>query len=135
MYIADVSNTANVIDSRDVIARIEELEALRAENIETMENGTADDEIEDFTREDAEELKALTALADEGEGVGDWSYGATLVRDDYFEDYARQVAEDLGMITSDYQWPASHIDWEAAADSLRMDYTSVEFEGVTFWVR
>jgi hypothetical protein len=27
------------------------------------------------------------------------------------------------------------IDWNEAASELQMDYTAVEFDGVTYWVR
>lgn len=27
------------------------------------------------------------------------------------------------------------VDWERAARELQMDYTPVEFDGVTYWVR
>lgn len=62
-------------------------------------------------------------------------YGATLVRDSYFEDYARELAEDCGLIQRDAHWPNDCIDWERAARELQMDYTSVEFDGVEYWVR
>ena len=85
---------------------------------------------EDLNEDDAARLEALRDLRDE---VGDeWRYGVTLVSEGSFEDYARDVAENIGAIPSEYSWPASHIDWAAAADSLRMDYTSVDFQGVTY---
>ena len=30
---------------------------------------------------------------------------------------------------------ATCIDWAQAARELRMDYTSVDFDGVTYWIR
>ena len=114
-----ISNNDDVIDSRDVIARIEELEGME---------GRDDDE--------TAELTALTALAEEASGyAADWRYGETLIRDSYFEDYAEQLAEDLDLIPKDARWPATCIDWEKAARELRMDYTAVDFDGVTYWVR
>lgn len=64
-----------------------------------------------------------------------WTYGVTLIRDSYFEDYAQQMAEDIGAINRDATWPLNHIDWEAAAEALKGDYTSAEFDGVTYWAR
>lgn len=29
----------------------------------------------------------------------------------------------------------NYIDWKRAAEALQSDYTSVEFDGVTYWVR
>lgn len=122
----DISNSADLIDIRDVIARVEDLE------------GQAD-----YQQDDLDELETLTALLEECKGNGgdeewrgDW-YPGTLIRDTYFKDYAQELAEDIGAIdtTKTYGWPLSYIDWDAAADALRMDYTAVEFDGVTYWTR
>ncbi len=115
----EVNNSLDVIDSRDVIARIEELEA---------------DEERDEA--DNEELAALKALADEAAGyAADWEHGETLIRDSYFKEYAMELADDIGAVPREYSWPASCIDWDQAARELQMDYTSVDFDGVTYWVR
>jgi len=82
------------------------------------------------------ELKPLTDLRDEVEPYcPDWPHGVTLVADDYFEDYAYEMARDIGAIPDDMSWPANCIDWTKAANALQMDYTSVDFDGITFWVR
>jgi hypothetical protein len=114
---ATPSNSDDYIDSRDVIARIEELDACDSLDVEELE-----------------ELETLRKLADEGEGLADWQYGETLIRDSYFVDYARDLAEDIGAIDRD-AWPLGYIDWDAAANALLMDYTSIEFDGVTYWGR
>ena len=41
----------------------------------------------------------------------------------------------MGAVPRDAGWPTSYIDWERAADALKMDYTSIEADGRTFWVR
>ena len=74
-------------------------------------------------------------MADEAEGYSDWLHGATLIRDSYFKTYAQQFADDIGAVNSEAGWPNSCIDWEQAADELQMDYTAIEFDGVTDWVR
>jgi hypothetical protein len=116
----EISNYDDIIDSRDVIERIDELEAI---------------EVIDREPEEQEELDALYALAEQSEGYApDWQYGETLIRDSYFQEYARQLAEDIGAIPDDLpNWVV--IDWEETADNLLVDYTSVEFDGVTYWVR
>jgi hypothetical protein len=123
----DISKYDDIIDSRDVIARIEELEV----SIEyDREAGDPVDE------EETAELKALLELQEEAEGyAADWKYGEALIRDSYFVDYAQQLAEDIGAINPDASWPNSCIDWERAAKELQMDYTAVEFDGVTYWIR
>ena len=129
---ADPRNTDDIIDSRDVIARIEELEESRDDYNEEHGEG-AWQEIEDG---EPEELEALKALADDADGYcSDWAHGATLIRDSYFTEYAEELAGDIGAIDANAGWPARHIDWEAAADELKQDYTSVDFDGETYWMR
>jgi hypothetical protein len=137
-----ISNYDDIIDSRDVIARIEELAADVARLVELRDADTLTDEERDELAEITEavtgadsELAVLQALADEASSAADWQYGEALIRDSYFVEYAQQLADDLGVIDSDAKWPANHIDWEAAADELKVDYFNVEFDGVTYWIR
>ncbi len=139
------SNTDDVIDSRDVIARIEELEAELTDAhegesdppaLEFSEwlNEVAEDDA--HTMQDAAtEYQALKALADQCEGYGDWDHGETLIRESYFQDYAMELAEDCGMIPKDLAWPCTCIDWEQACRELKMDYTEVDFDGVSYFMR
>jgi len=129
----EISNMDDVIDSRDVIARIEELEAERETLCDDDAQPGAVSEWDESP--EAEELAALKALQSEAEGYADWAYGETLVRDSYFEEYAQQLAEDCGMMRDSDSWPYTCIDWERAARELQQDYTSVDFAGVTYWVR
>lgn len=85
--------------------------------------------------DEANEYLALKSLADEAEGYGDWSYGETLVRDSYFREYAEMLAYDIGAVNGDARWPNDCIDWERAASELQVDYTSVDYGGVTYWLR
>lgn len=135
------SNSSEVIDSRDVIERIEELTDLRTawqedHNLADYAGDSLEEWAEWNESEDGEELQALEKLAEEAEGYAeDWKYGETLIRDSHFEDYARQLAEDCGMVPDGLKWPLSCIDWEEAADELKMDYTSIDYDGVTYWIR
>ena len=114
-----IDNADDLIDSRDVIERIREL---------------SDDEYRDA--EDNKELSALTALAEEGaDATEEWPHGAALIRDSYFRDYAQELAEDCCEMPNSSQWPLYCIDWDMAARDLRMDYSSVDFDGVTYWTR
>ncbi len=118
----EISNSDDIIDSRDVIARIEYLEG-------EVEGDNA-------TEEDQAELKALKALAEEGEQYApDWTFGEGLIRNSYFTEYAEQLAEGIGTIDRNASWPLSFIDWGAAAEALKQDYTSVDFDGVEYWMR
>lgn len=140
----EISNMNNVIDIREVIERIEELRNERDSFVIGAPDGT---EIPDayqwaFENSDgAQELAMLEALTEECKGNGgdeqwdgDW-YPITLIRDSYFKDYAQELAEDIGATNPDAQWPHTCIDWDQAARELQYDYTGVEFDGVTYWVR
>lgn len=122
-----IFNSEDIIDSRDVIDRIAELEA--TERDQEHEHGEFLDE------DELDELNALRALRDAAQDYSDWQYGAALVRDSYFRTYAEELADDIGAIEKNAGWPLNHIDWEAAAEALKVDYTSVDFDGVTYWVR
>lgn len=144
---ADITNHDDTIDSRDIIARIEELQDERQPLADELEEAEAGDDTaateaaraalaEWDSSEEAEELKALLTLQEEAEGyASDWRHGAQLIRDSYFQTYAEEVAEEIGAIDRNAKWPLSHIDWAAAAEDLRQDYTSVDFGGVEYWVR
>lgn len=120
----------DVIDSRDVIERIENLRRALPDTAEEVMPGTSD-ELEDI----GEELEALEALAEEAERyVPDWEYGATLIRESYFTDYCEELLKDCGELPRELPHYIV-IDWEKTADNLRVDYTEVDFGGVTYLVR
>ncbi len=127
----DVSNTEDILDSRDVEARIEELESDREE---FYDDEHAVREVGEF--EDQDELDALRDFRKEAQGYcSDWDHGETLIRDSYFVEYAEQLADDIGAINRNATWPLTCIDWEQAANELKVDYTSAEFDGVEYWFR
>jgi len=139
-----ITNTQDVIDSRDIIERIAELKEIR-DTIETEWASNPDNAGYDFARyarndvnwsdELEDELAKLEALAAECGGVADWEYGETLIRYSYFKDYAQELAEDCGMIPEGLSWPCNCIDWDQAARELQYDYMLVEFDGVDYWIR
>lgn len=131
-----ITNDEDVIDVRDVITRVEHLEQLR-------QSGAVDLGEDNETDQDVlfAELATLECLLSELEGNGgdeEWRgawYPVTLVRESYTEDYARETAEDCGFINADATWPNNCIDWERATEEFLMDYTSTEFDGVTYYYR
>lgn len=135
MKTSDVNNRADILDSRDVEERITELEEARDADLEPGAELTEEQRKAWDTSEEGEELAALLALREEAEGYSDWQHGATLIRDSWFIEYAKQYADDIGRVEGAASWPYNHIDWEAAAEDLQQDYTSVEFDGVVYWVR
>lgn len=117
----------NIIDSRDVIERLEEL---RSEHEDAIADGSEADWLED----NEEELSNLAALEEEAENCSDWQHGAQLIADAYFEDYARDLVTDIGDMPRDLPLYLV-IDWAATADNIQEDYTSVDFGGETYWIR
>jgi antirestriction protein len=122
MKTKEITNRETIIDTRDVLERIEYLA----------------DEVERLTVDDEEllELASLACLIEETSAVSgkNVEYGAQLIRDSYFRDFAQEMAEDCAMIPRDAHWPNNYIDWDEAARELQMDYSSVEFSGVEYWV-
>ncbi|ALA48187.1 hypothetical protein AU152_gp74 [Mycobacterium phage Phlei] len=118
-----IDNSQDIIDVRDIIERVEELEAGQP--------------LEDDG--DLAELDTLKGLLEDLRGFGgdhqwdgDW-YPVTLIRDSYFTTYAQELAEDIGAFNSNAPWPLNRIDWSAAADDLKMDYATVDYDGVDYW--
>lgn len=155
-----ISNMDDMINSRDVIERIEELESERGALVADLndakehpamgadandpaaivkaENAVMDamEALDEWDNENAGELATLKALAKEAESyAADWHYGETLIRDSYFRNYAMELADDIGAIPANTAWPLTCIDWDQAARELQIDYTAVDFGGVRYWVR
>jgi hypothetical protein len=138
------------LDSRNLNERLEELqtsfnewkECLTVEQIAEIkeklqipsgENLTDEELGYEWDFSDYEELKNLLDLREQ---FGrEWFHGVELIREQDFEEYAQNYAERIGAIDRDGGWPACHIDWEAAANSLMMDYSSVDYDGETYYYR
>lgn len=119
--------TADVIDVRDIIARVEELELERPES----EQQKWDNCDEYATLIDI--LAELAGYGGDEQWRGDW-YPATLVCDSHFTDYARELLEECGEIPANLPHYIE-VDWEATARNIRTDYTPVEIDGITYWYR
>jgi hypothetical protein len=117
-----------VIDSRDVIARFEELQSRR----DVLEDATQNTDEWDF--DDEAEYETLKELIEECEGCGDWEHGETLIHRNYWVEYCQQLLEDIGYIPKDFpSWIV--IDWEATADNLEYDYYVVDFGDEEYLIR
>jgi hypothetical protein len=125
--------SADVIDVREIIERIEAIEAGADDCDDPAWKSANEDE--------AGERDALYAIMSDLAGYGgdeqwrgDW-YPASLIADSYFEDYARELADDTGAVDANAGWPNNFIDWKRAAEALQSDYTSVEIDGRDYWYR
>jgi hypothetical protein len=140
----DVDAANDTIDSRDVVKAAEIYrEAVAALGIDpdAVDSDLNADGCDDLTDDETalvEQFCKLKAFDEAGRNyAADWEFGETCVRDSYFTEYAEELAKDIGAVggDDDAAWPKRHIDWEAAAEELKSDYTSIEFDGVYFWVR
>lgn len=107
----------NVVDSQDIIDRIEELECV--DNLDVVETA---------------ELAALKAFAAKYDYVEDWKYGAVFICEEYFTEYIKDMLIDCGTIPRDLPDYIA-IDWEETAENLKCDYADAEFNGVQYYVR
>lgn len=138
-----ITFTEDVLDSRDIIERFEELDEEHDRLVElkdmtdderTLEEDNELEQLEAYFEMD--EYTKLKAFVEEArDDCPDFEYGEQFINDLYFVEYAQQLAEDTGAINRDAQWPNYHIDWEAAADELKMDYTSYDVGCETYWAR
>lgn len=121
------TNDRNIINSSDVIERIEWLKA----ELESYEGAETI-----YSREYKVELETLNTLADQCKKLNDsWEDGITLIRYSYFKDYAQELMEqDSGFDMFNLAWPFTHIDWDAAVKELKLGYISVDFDGVEYFM-
>jgi len=130
-----------VIDTRDLEKELDALEDELTSLEETRDEALGDEDeiqeamnrLEEWLGDNEDRLTELRNLRDE---IPEWQYGETLISDSHFEDYARDLASDLyGNEINDARWPFDCIDWKQAADELKQDYTSIDFDGDTWWYR
>ncbi len=63
------------------------------------------------------------------------AYAGAMICESHMQAYAQETAEDCGLLNKESSWPYTCIDWEQATREFTMDYSAVEFEGVTYYVR
>lgn len=130
-----IDNTQDIIDVRDIIERVEELES----SIQDYENEDGDLELHDEHLSQKEELEELRGVLSELAGYGgrefnfegDW-YPIILIRDSYFETAMDELLEDIGDIPRDLPcYLTITVDYVA----LQQDYSSVDIGCETYWYR
>lgn len=155
-----ISNCDDIIDTRDLIAHVDDLYdtlfSMHEDYIQALydagdyPDGHDEDEIKEaltsehpldtFIEEcedsEADEYKSAKAFLDDVESnTSEARHGETLIAEDYFQEYAEQLADDIGAIDANAGWPMNHIDWAAAANELKHDYSEVTWDGHTYLVR
>lgn len=129
---------ADVIDVRDIIARVLELRDERDEYNDKIGSPDAWDSVIDGEPEELAMLEGILASLDgyggDEEFDGDW-YPAQLIAEGYFQEYTQNLAEECGMVDTSARWPMTCIDWGQAARELQMDYIPIIIYGSTYWYR
>lgn len=128
-----IDNTQDLLDIRDIIERIELLESGRDDYVDTIHWAAS-------YPEDAIELRTLTALAADCKNRGgdeqwrvEW-YPITLIRESYFEHAMDDMVADCYGDEYTKNLP-SFMTLTLDYDALKSDYTTVDFDGVTYYVR
>lgn len=126
----------DVIDSRDIIERIEELESTQTDLVERLSNGEiSESDMKAFDDEEGKELDMLRELAEEAEQYSrDWEYGETLIHEDYFVEYCMEMLKDCGELPTNIPWYVV-IDEEATAENLKSDYVELNLDGQIYYMR
>lgn len=138
--------TIDRIDMEEITTRYAELRDERADLAtdadESDEPTAANEALSEWDNDNADELKELAELIEELRGAGggdhqwegDW-FPSELIAEDDFEEYAEELADSIGAVDSNASWPLSCIDWEQAARELAQDYSSVEYQGKSYYWR
>ena len=137
------------LDTRDLQEQIDnlelEIEDLN-EDLEDLEKDlgmcgskhelrTTQDEIEkgkEQLQDLRDELQPLLDL--KVEDIPDWDYGAILIPESDWEEYVEDLLKDCGYISNDVPWWIV-IDWAATADNVAADYSTVDYDGDTYYYR
>lgn len=135
-----VSNSEDVMDSRDVIKRLEELQS-DLDDLQTAVDDAEEGEEKDDAQaaiddwDDRDEYNAIKSFAEEGENAtSEWTSGETLIRESYWVEYVEEMLKDIGDLPRDIPWYIE-IDWEKTAANIAADYTTIDFDGVTYYIR
>jgi hypothetical protein len=128
---SDLDLQADVIDTREIIERFEELES-EYDAFDTPEEIKNWAELDEFTILQTT-LEELNGNGGDEQWRGDW-YPVTLIAESYFTDYAKEMLEDCGTIPSDLPWYVA-VDWEETASNIKVDYSEIEIGGTTYFYR
>ena len=147
----------NIIDTRDLHDRLEELKAKQDEiqnkkdEIEALrelmktsefdkdaDNDDLDELIQElrdmevyFDKDEQEELDELENMESE---IPEWRHGETLIPEDEWIDYVEELCKDIGDVPRESPWYIE-IDWDKTAENIKADYSEIEYRGTTYLYR
>ena len=160
LSIANISFNSS-LDSRDIQKEIDNIEGLKNgyesdleslnDELNDLQNELydIDNKLEEIAEKEneiqecefecnrySEELAELEALKEEIESNSDegFEYGIQLLHENDIDDYLNDMLVDCGYIPKDLpSW--IEIDWQATYDNMKQDYSKIELNGNTFYVR
>lgn len=92
----------------------------------------------DFEADNEDEIKEYNDLVEFCEELenycADFNYGVGIIHENYWQEYVQELITDCGYISKDFpQW--IEIDWETTANNVSEDYTTVNYDGSTYYAR
>lgn len=115
------------------LADAEQSLALAEEELEDAENALTDaqKELAEWIADYQEEFDILDKFADELPSRRD---NEVMIHESYFTDYCQELVSDIGDLPREIP-SYIEIDWEATAENLKADYTEIDFDGETYYMR
>ncbi len=114
-----IDNSENIINTRDIDIRIDYLAFLDDPDLSPEDKDLWEDEITELAN-----LRELWSDLSENRDV-------QLIRESYFGDYAREFADEIYGL--DGNGASAYFDYEKFADEYQSDFSSIEFDGVTYY--
>lgn len=126
-----ITGTENLLDSRDIEARIQYLQDL----------GTTltQEELEEDYQAEEEEITELFRIKydfiDEySRGEELWEEGVVFINDGYFIEDTIDYLEEIGVVDSDFYLLRGNIDWEGVVRDRQLEYETIVMFDQLFWV-
>lgn len=88
----------------------------------------------DFNILYADEIAHFKEIEEFVQQIGDYG-DRPLIHKDYWEDYVREKCFEFGHISREVESSGIVVDWEATARVWKVDYSEVEYNGETYYVR
>jgi len=129
-YIQDIN-----LESGDFSVFVEPLNYWYWVSVSDDSDSPLDDNGLPLVADDLQEYKTLKEFASEFEDYcEDYIYGAGAIHENYFTEYCMEMLADCGELPAEIPDYIA-INEEATAENLKADYTEIDFDGQTYFVR
>lgn len=118
-------SSINIIDSRDIIERLEYLRGIKNKK---------------RTKDEQQEFEDLTELEKHASDSPDWEHGEGVIAESCFTEYIKDLIEDCYDTPKEMNsgmWPWCHMkmDYESAAEAAKVDYIEFSVRAHNFLIR